>query len=105
MISGLSKKQQVVAHVSSDILWVQNLLQELKAVTLTIVPFILCDNLSTVSLAHIPVWHCRMEHRELDLLLFKEKVITKKLPVQHVPAMMQIADTLTKQSLQLGLLI
>ncbi|PNX81433.1 retrovirus-related Pol polyprotein from transposon TNT 1-94 [Trifolium pratense] len=54
------------------------------------------DNLSTVALAHNPILHSRTKHMELDIDFVRDKVISKQLIVQHVPAAEQLADPLTK---------
>lgn len=83
-----------MAQLAAEILWVQSLLQELKCRLLT--PTILCDNLSTVTLAHNPVLHNRTKHMELDIFFVRDKVLSKNLIVKHVPAQDQWADLLTK---------
>ena len=77
LISWWSKKKSVVACsstkseyrsmalIAAEVTWIQSLLSELQ-VPHTI-PVILCDNTSTVSLAHNPVLHSRTKHMELDL--------------------------------------
>ncbi|MCH79359.1 retrovirus-related Pol polyprotein from transposon TNT 1-94 [Trifolium medium] len=106
LVSWWSKKQTLVARSSaeaeyrslaglcSEILWLQSLLTELGCKFYT--PKVLCDNLSTVSLAHNPTLHHRTKHMELDIFFVREKVINKELIVSHVPAQDQWADTLTK---------
>lgn len=106
LISWWSKKQQLVARSSAEaeyrsmaqlaaeLLWIQSLLQELKCKFQ--VPRILCDNLSTVTLAHNPVLHNRTKHMELDIFFVREKVLNKSLIVAHVSAQDQWADALTK---------
>ena len=106
LISWWAKKQTLVARssaeaeyrslaqASSEILWLQSLLQELKVPIK--VPQIFCDNLSAVSLAHNPVLHSRTKHMELDIFFVREKVLSKNLLVSHVPASLQWADILTK---------
>ena len=106
LVSWWSKKQQLVARSSaeaeyrsmaqlaSEMLWVQSLLQELHCRFTT--PKLLCDNLSTVTLAHNPVLHNRIKHMELDIFFVREKVLSKQLIVEHVPAQDQWADALTK---------
>ncbi|GAU28846.1 hypothetical protein TSUD_21830 [Trifolium subterraneum] len=106
LVSWWSKKQTLVARssaeaeyrslagLSAEILWLQSLLTELGCRFHT--PKILCDNLSTVSLAHNPTLHHRTKHMELDIFFVREKVISKNLIVSHVPAQDQWADVLTK---------
>ncbi|MCH80902.1 retrovirus-related Pol polyprotein from transposon TNT 1-94, partial [Trifolium medium] len=106
LVSWWSKKQSLVARssaeaeyrslatLSSEILWLQSLLTELKCQFYT--PKILCDNLSIVSLAHNPTLHHRTKHMELDIFFVREKVLSKNLVVSHVPAQDQWADVLTK---------
>lgn len=106
LISWSSKKQVLVARSTSEaeyrsmalstteLLWVQSLLQEIK------VPFtksiLYCDNLSAIALTHSPVLHARTKHMELDIHIIREKVVSQTLLVEHVPAADQIADVLTK---------
>ena len=83
-----------MALIAAEVTWIQSLLSELQVTHTT--PLILCDNTSTVSLAHNPVIHSRTKHMELDLFFVREKVLTKQLNVVCVPAVDQLADILTK---------
>ena len=56
----------------------------------------MCDNLSTVYLAANPLLHARTKHVELDQYFVREKVLQKKVLVQHGPSIDQTADVLTK---------
>ena len=101
-----SYKQQVVAkcnteakycslaQITIEISWIQTLLTELKVPFNT--PIVFCDNQSAVAIAHNPIFHARKKHLELDLFVVREKVLTKKLIVQHVPTLDQWAEALTK---------
>ncbi|KAL5564064.1 hypothetical protein UlMin_033811 [Ulmus minor] len=107
VISWCSKKQHVVsrssteaeyrslANATSEILWLQSLLSELK-VHFRYPPTLWCDNMSTISLSANPVLHSRTKHMELDLYFVREKVIAKELEVNHVPSIDQVADVFTK---------
>lgn len=83
-----------LAHTTSEILWIKSLLDELS------IPFLpltlLCDNLSAMLLSHNHILHARTKHVELDIHFIYERIITKKLKIQHVPSNVQVADTLTK---------
>ena len=83
-----------MAQLAAELLWIQSLLQELKCKFQ--VPRVLCDNLSTVTLAHNLVLHNRTKHMELDIFFVREKVLNKSLIVAHVSAQDQWADALTK---------
>lgn len=105
-ISWWSKKQQRVARSSAEaeywsmaqlaveLIWIHYLLTELHCKFQ--VPKILCDILSTVTLAHNPILHNRTKHMELDIFLMGEKVMNKSLTVAHVPTQDQWVDALTK---------
>nr|KYP36807.1 Copia protein [Cajanus cajan] len=105
LVSWSSKNQSLVAHSSTkaeyrsmahataEIIWIQSLLKELGIVSDT--PTLYCDNLG-VALSHNPVLHSRTKHMELDIHFVREKVVSKNLIVQHVPAFAQVADILTK---------
>jgi hypothetical protein len=83
-----------MANTTTDLLWIQSLLQELQVKFHT--PTLLCDNLSAVALSHNPILHSRTKHMELDIHFVREKVSSKHLHVLHVPASAQLADPLTK---------
>ncbi|KAI5431110.1 hypothetical protein KIW84_035322 [Lathyrus oleraceus] len=87
-------KRSISAQATADLLWIQTLLKELHIATK--VPLILCDNQSTVLLAHNPVMHTKTKHMEIDLFFVREKVLTKKVQVIHVPGTDQWAYVLTK---------
>ena len=104
---GVQKKQHTIsrsstkaeyrslASLTSEMLWLQSLLSELQT-KMTMVPIIWCDNISTVSLSANPVLHSRTKHMELDLYFVREKVMERKLVVNHVPTEDQVVDVLTK---------
>ena len=108
LISWWSRKQPVVARSSTEaeyrsvaataaeILWMKTVLQELHVPIGNSTLVILCDNQSTVALSHNPVLHARTKHMELDIFFVREKVVQKELLVQHILALDQVADALTK---------
>ncbi|RVX23296.1 Retrovirus-related Pol polyprotein from transposon RE2 [Vitis vinifera] len=72
-----------------------SLLSELQT-KMTMVPVIWCDSISNVSLSVNPILHSRTKHMELDLYFVNEKVMERKLVVNHIPTEDQVADVLTK---------
>ncbi|CAM8962810.1 unnamed protein product [Rhodiola kirilowii] len=107
LISWSSKKQNVVAKSSSEaeyraiaftateLIWIQQLLLELKA-SLTPPPIILCDNLSATYMSANPVFHNRSKHIKIDYYFVREQVASGSLVVRHVRALNQTADIFTK---------
>ena len=106
LVSWWSRKQPVVSRssteaeyrslalITTELLWIQSLFTELHLPFKP--PTVYCDNQSAVALAYNPVLHARTKHLELDLYFVREKVLSKALVVQHVPAEYQFADILTK---------
>lgn len=107
LISWGSKKQQVVsrsiaeaeyrslAHVITEMIWIQSLLSEL-GVTLKGKVLVWCDSLAAVAVAGNPVIYSRFKHVELDLFFVREKVEQGLFQVGHVPSHDQVADVLAK---------
>ncbi|RVW93071.1 Retrovirus-related Pol polyprotein from transposon RE1 [Vitis vinifera] len=93
--SSIEAEYRSLANLTSEMLWLQSLLSKLQT-KMTMVPVIWCDNISTVSLSANPVLHSRTKHMELDLYFVREKVMERKLVVNHVPTEDQVADVFTK---------
>jgi len=106
LVSWRSKKQPVVSRSTaeaeyramsvclSEMLWVMNLLSELK---LGKGPMKLwCDNRSTINIANNPVQHDRTKHVEIDRFFIKEKIDNGTLKLSHIASGEQVADCLTK---------
>ena len=92
--SSAEAEYRALAHTTTELLWLQSLLDELKIKYLS--PTLLCDNLSAVLLSHNPILHARTKHIELDIHFVRERVMANKLKIQHVPASAQLADIMTK---------
>jgi Reverse transcriptase (RNA-dependent DNA polymerase)/gag-polypeptide of LTR copia-type/GAG-pre-integrase domain len=107
LISWSSKKQPTVSRSSteaeyrslavttSELIWVQSLLQELQ-LPVTQSPTLWCDNLGATFLASNPVYHARTKHIELDYHFVREKVDSKQLNVQFICSADQLGDFFTK---------
>jgi hypothetical protein len=107
LVSWRSKKQPVVSRSTAEaeyramsqglceILWVRNLLSELKVLRKG--PSMLqCDNKSAINIADNPVQHDRTKHVEIDRFFIKEKIDEGVLVLGHVSSSKQVADCLTK---------
>ncbi|KAJ1273934.1 hypothetical protein BS78_05G023700 [Paspalum vaginatum] len=78
----------------SEMLWVKNLLSELK---LSEGPFKLwCDNQSAINIANNLVQHDRTKHVEIDRFFIKEQLDDGSLKLSHIASGEQVADCLTK---------
>ncbi|KAH9677669.1 reverse transcriptase Ty1/copia-type domain-containing protein [Citrus sinensis] len=107
LVSWSSKKQAVVsrssteaeyralAHATSEVIWIQSLLVELR-IQLSTTPIIWCDNQGAIALAYNLVYHAKTKHVELDIHFIRDRVASKELIVCFVPSEDQTADVLTK---------
>jgi hypothetical protein len=80
----------------SDMLWVRNLLRELKVLRDRRLN-IWCDNKSAICIANNPVQHDRTKHVEIDRFFIKEKLDAGIIKINYVNTGQQIADCLTKR--------
>ena len=97
LVSWSSKKQHVVSRSSTEseyralalgtteVLWIQALLTELKFKTET-TPVMWCDNQSAISLATNPVYHAKTKHIELYIHFIREKIAAKQISISFVPS-------------------
>ena len=79
----------------SDMLWVRNLLSELKVLKDGHLN-VWCDNKSAICIANNPVQHDRTKHMEIDRFFIKEKIDAGIIKLDYVNTGQQIADCLTK---------
>ena len=105
-MSWRSKKQSVVSKSTaeaeyramsqglSEMLWVRNLLSELKVLRQGSLK-VWCDNMSAINIAN-PVQHDRTKHVEIDRFFIKEKIDAGIISLAHVRSGQQVADCLTK---------
>ena len=57
---------------------------------------LVCDNKSTISIAHNPVQHDRTKHVEIDRHFTKEKLNNSLIATEYIPSKLQLADMFTK---------
>jgi hypothetical protein len=93
--SSTEAEYKTIANATTELMWVQSLLRELK------VPHprtakIWCDNIgATYSTANL-MFHGRMKHVEIDFHFVRERVARKLLNVRLVSTEDQVADGFTK---------
>jgi hypothetical protein len=92
--SSTEAEYRTIATTTQELMWIQNLLQELQ-IPLT-PPTIFSDNIGATYLCVNPVFHSRMKHVAIDYHFVRDLVVAKKLQVSHVPTSLQLADLLTK---------
>ena len=92
--SSIEAEYRQLAYTAAEISWFRSLFKDL-GISLTI-PLILCDNISSISLASNPVFHSRIKHLEVDYHYVREKVIRKELEVRYLSTTDQVADIFTK---------
>jgi hypothetical protein len=107
LVSWRSKKQSIVSRSTAEaeyramaqglceIIWVRNLLSELKVMRKG-PPRPHCDNKSAINIANNPVQHEKTKHVGIDWFFIKEKLDDGTLELSHVNLRGQIADCLTK---------
>ena len=75
----------------SEMLWLKNLLSELK-----LGEVYWCYNKAAINIANNSVQHDRTKHVEIDRLFIKERLDDGTLKLSHVASSEQVADCLTK---------
>ncbi|PKU62931.1 Retrovirus-related Pol polyprotein from transposon TNT 1-94 [Dendrobium catenatum] len=107
LISWSVKKQTTVARSSTeaeyralssattDTLWLRRLATDFNIPQLTPTT-IYCDNMSSIALAHNPVFHARTKHIEIDYHFISGHIQQGNITVTHIASEDQISDILTK---------
>ena len=107
LVSWRSKKQQVVSRSTaeaeyramtvslSEMLWIKNLLSELKLIVATPIK-LWCDNRSAINIANNPIQHDITKHVEIDRFFIKERLDDGTLKLSYIASGEQVADCLTK---------
>lgn len=93
--SSTEAEHKDLAHTTTDIAWVRNILKDLD-VALPNPPMIHCDNMSAIALSANPVLHSRIKHLDTDYHFVRERVQKKDLEVVYIPIDEQTTYLLTK---------
>lgn len=76
-------------------LWIKIILDDLK-IKYDAPMGLVCDNKSTISIAHNPVQHDRTKHIEMDRHFIKEKLDSGLIATEYILSKLQSADMFTK---------
>ncbi|CAM8928920.1 unnamed protein product [Rhodiola kirilowii] len=93
--SSCESECRTLANTSTEMIWLSNLLCDLRASPST-TPLLLCDNNSAIFLAQNPVAHKRAKHIDIDYHFVRELISSSKIKIQHVSSSLQLADIFTK---------
>ncbi|KAK9672332.1 hypothetical protein RND81_12G093600 [Saponaria officinalis] len=86
---------RIMSYTTSEIVWIVNLLKDLKVEVPLPVP-LYCDNRAAEHIAHNPVFHERTKHLDIDCHYVRDKLQEGLLMPQHVHTSEQLADLMTK---------
>ena len=93
--SSTEAEYKAVADATTEIMWVQSLLRELRVSPAH--PRVLwCDNIGATYLSSNPVFHARMKHIEVDYHFVRERVAQKLLGIKFISSKDQLADIFMK---------
>ena len=92
--SNTEAKYKAVANASSELIWINSLLRELR-ISLP-APILWCDNIGATYLLANPVFHAQMKHIEIDFHFIHEQVVARQLGVCVISSQDQTTDLLTK---------
>ncbi|KAK4397606.1 Retrovirus-related Pol polyprotein from transposon RE2 [Sesamum angolense] len=93
--SSAEAEYRAMAHTTSEILWLKNLLKELGFMYDDPVPMH-CDNQAAIHIASNPIFHERTKHIEVDCHFVREAVMSQKICTPFTPSSEQRADIFTK---------
>lgn len=84
-----------MAYATTEITWLMFLLRDIST-TLSHLPQLFCDNMSSLHMLINPMFHARSKHIELNYHFICEKVAIETLVTQYVSSSSQLADIFTK---------
>ena len=93
--SGAQEEYQAMALATCELIWLKQLLMELKFKDSRLMQLI-CDHQVALHIAFNPVFHERTKHIEIDCHFVRHKLISGKISTSFVSSNDQLADLLTK---------
>jgi histone deacetylase 1/2 len=94
--SSTEAEYKALANATTELIWVEALLQELGVRRLREKPCLWCDNLGATFLSANPVFHARTKHIEIDYHFVCERVANNRLAIKFISTKDQVADGFTK---------
>jgi hypothetical protein len=93
--SSTEAEYKALANATTEIIWMQTLLDELS-VSHLLATTLWCDNLGATYLSANPVFHARIKHIKVDYHFVRERVALKQLDIRFISTNDQVADGFTK---------
>ncbi|XP_028079137.1 uncharacterized protein LOC114280929 [Camellia sinensis] len=93
--SSTEAEYRSMVNTAAELCWLQQLLADLS-ISLSSVPLLWCDNISTMSLASNPIFHSRSKHIEIDCHFIRERVAFMKIDLRYIPTTDQLTGLFTK---------
>jgi len=93
--SSTEAEYKSLANATTEVMWVQTLLTELK-IPHPSAARLWCDNMGATYLSANPVFHARTKHIEVDYHFVRERVARRLLDIKFIPTGYQVADGFTK---------
>jgi hypothetical protein len=93
--SSTEAEYKALANATTEIIWMQTLLDELS-VSHLLATTLWCDNLGATYLSANPVFHARIKHIKVDYHFVRERVALKQLDIRFISTNDQVVDGFTK---------
>jgi hypothetical protein len=93
--SSTEAEYKALANATTEIIWMQTLLDELN-VSHLLATTLWCDNLGATYLSANPVFHARIKHIKVDYHFVRERVALKQLDIRFISTNDQVVDGFTK---------